>query len=97
MEFLGTSSFNWLMLLGSNMVPVDAFEHRVDRSWYRRLVESSIASNYNMLRLWSSGNYYSDDLYDVADECKTLCRHEMAVADQIQNGYSPVAGFPIQR
>jgi beta-mannosidase len=49
-------------------VPIDPFESRVDSTLYRRLIESSIASNYNMLRLWSSGNYYADDLYSIADE-----------------------------
>jgi beta-mannosidase len=52
------------------MVPVDPFEPRVDAAWYRRLFESAVASNYNMVRVWSSGNYYADDFYEIADERK---------------------------
>ena len=60
---------------GSNMVPVDAFEPRVDYAWYKRLIQSSIAANFNMIRLWASGNYYPDELYEISDECR-ISGHE---------------------
>ena len=54
------------------MVPVDAFEPRISDSWYKRLLQSAVASNFNMLRLWSSGNYYREAFYDMADECEHI-------------------------
>ena len=73
---------------GSNMVPTDPFESRVDYSWYKRLMQSAIASNFNMIRLWASGNYYSDDLYDIADERKVNYSALLVYADVWQWVYS---------
>jgi beta-mannosidase len=53
---------------GSNMVPLDPFEHQVTEEDYQWLLDSSVDSNYNMLRVWSSGNYYGDEFYDAADK-----------------------------
>ncbi|KAJ6443485.1 glycoside hydrolase family 2 protein [Purpureocillium lavendulum] len=66
---------------GSNMVPTSPFEHQVTGEDYRRLVQSSVASNYNMIRVWASGNYYADELYDAADELGILLWSEFQFSD----------------
>ncbi|KAF2763537.1 glycoside hydrolase [Pseudovirgaria hyperparasitica] len=71
---------------GINMVPIDPFEQRVNEAWARRLLEASVASNYNMIRLWASGNYYPDYLYDVADELGILLWSDF----QFSDNYYPV-------
>lgn len=48
------------------------FEHQVTSEDYKQLIQSSVASNYNMVRVWASGNYYADELYDAADERTSL-------------------------
>ncbi|KAJ5113629.1 glycoside hydrolase superfamily [Penicillium angulare] len=66
---------------GSNMVPVDAFESRIDDEWYKRLLKSCVASNFNLLRLWASGNYYRDSFYELADELGIFLWSELQFSD----------------
>ncbi|KAF9889309.1 hypothetical protein FE257_007418 [Aspergillus nanangensis] len=75
---------------GSNMVPLSPFEPTVTRQNYRQIIEAAIASNFNMLRVWSSGNYYTDDFYEAADELGILLWSEFQFSD---NYYPVVPSF----
>ncbi|KAH8696012.1 glycoside hydrolase superfamily [Talaromyces proteolyticus] len=71
---------------GSNLVPLDPFEPRVNTEQIRRLFQSSLGANMNLLRVWSSGNYYADEFYDAADEMGLLLWSEFEFSDN----YYPV-------
>lgn len=53
---------------GSNFIPPDAFWPRVTPERINNLFDTAIAGNQNMLRVWSSGAYGPDFMYDLADE-----------------------------
>lgn len=53
---------------GSNFIPPDAFWTRVTPERISDLFDTAIAGNQNMLRVWSSGAYSPDFMYDLADE-----------------------------
>ncbi|KAK4507048.1 hypothetical protein PRZ48_000782 [Zasmidium cellare] len=53
---------------GSNFIPPDAFWTRVTPKRISDLFDTAIAGNQNMLRVWSSGAYAPDFMYDLADE-----------------------------
>jgi beta-mannosidase len=52
---------------GSNFIPPDAFWPRVTENRIKQLFDSVVAGNQNMLRVWSSGAYSPDFMYDLAD------------------------------
>lgn len=53
---------------GSNFIPPDAFWPRVTPARINDLFNTAISGNQNMLRVWSSGAYAPDFMYDLADE-----------------------------
>ncbi|KAI1141502.1 glycoside hydrolase family 2 protein [Hypoxylon sp. FL0543] len=66
---------------GSNFIPPDAFWPRVTPARIRQLFNSAIAGNQNMLRVWSSGAYSPDFMYDIADELGILLWSEFQFGD----------------
>lgn len=52
---------------GSNFIPPDAFWPRVTPARIQQLFDAVVAGNQNMLRVWSSGVYSPDFMYDIAD------------------------------
>ncbi|KAI0839743.1 glycoside hydrolase family 2 protein [Hypoxylon sp. FL0890] len=66
---------------GSNFIPPDAFWPRVTPARIRQLFNSAIAGNQNMLRVWSSGAYSPDFMYDIADELGILLWSEFEFGD----------------
>lgn len=66
---------------GSNLVPPDVFWPRVNETKMRELFELVIQGNQNMLRVWSSGAYLSDEIYDLADEMGILLWSEFEFSD----------------
>jgi len=57
---------------GSNFIPPDPFWPTVTKSRLRQLFDSVVDGNQNMLRVWSSGAYSPDFMYDLADEMGIL-------------------------
>ena len=53
---------------GANWIPADALECRLTPERYRDLLESAVAANMNMLRVWGGGLYEKDFFYDLCDE-----------------------------
>lgn len=66
---------------GSNFIPPDAFWPRVNQSRIQSLFESVVAGRQNMLRVWATGAYGPDYLYDVADELGILLWSEFEFGD----------------
>lgn len=68
---------------GSNFIPPDAFWPRVNVDRMAQLFDSVVAGNQNMLRVWASGAYSPDFLYDLADERGILLWSEFEFGDAL--------------
>lgn len=68
---------------GSNFIPPDAFWPRVTVEKMNQLFDSVIDGNQNMLRVWASGAYSPDFLYDLADEKGILLWSEFEFGDAL--------------
>ncbi|KAI2463727.1 glycoside hydrolase family 2 protein [Annulohypoxylon bovei var. microspora] len=68
---------------GSNFIPPDAFWPRVTPARIRQLFDSTVAGNQNMLRVWASGAYSPDFMYDIADELGILLWSEFPFSDSL--------------
>ncbi|KAJ6028005.1 hypothetical protein N7540_003581 [Penicillium herquei] len=66
---------------GSNLIPPDAFWPRVTEERMQRLFDAVVAGNQNMLRVWASGAYQPDFIYDIADERGVLLWSEFQFSD----------------
>lgn len=68
---------------GSNLIPPDAFWPRVTEVKMKRLFDAVVAGNQNMLRVWASGAYLPDFMYDLADERGVLLWSEFQFGDAL--------------
>lgn len=68
---------------GSNFIPPDAFWPRVTVEKMTQLFDSVVDGNQNMLRVWASGAYSPDFLYDLADERGILLWSEFEFGDAL--------------
>ncbi|KAK7964152.1 glycoside hydrolase family 2 protein [Apiospora saccharicola] len=66
---------------GSNFIPPDIFWPRVTPQRIRSLFDNVVAGNQNMLRVWSSGAYSPDFMFDLADEMGILLWTEFEFGD----------------
>ncbi|MBX3728347.1 MAG: glycoside hydrolase family 2 protein [Candidatus Sumerlaeia bacterium] len=53
---------------GANWIPPDSFPAGLLRTDYAPLLQSAVAANMNMLRVWGGGVFEHDDFYDLCDE-----------------------------
>jgi beta-mannosidase len=71
---------------GSNFIPPDAFWSRVTDSYIRQLFHTVVDGRQNMLRVWSSGAYSPDYLYDIADGTYDIrLLHRTVLLEQLVN------------
>ena len=68
---------------GSNFIPPDAFWPRVTPAKMQQLFDSVTAANQNMLRVWASGAYTPDFIYDIADKEGVLMWSEFEFGDAL--------------
>lgn len=68
---------------GSNFIPPDAFWPRVTPQRIQQLFSAVISGNQNMLRVWASGAYSPDFMYDLADEMGILLWSEFEFGDAL--------------
>ena len=68
---------------GANLIPPDAFWPRVTEAKMRRLLSAAVAGNQNKLRVWSSGAYLADFMYDLADQHAVLLWSEFQFSDAL--------------
>ncbi|KAG0651487.1 Mannanase A [Hyphodiscus hymeniophilus] len=68
---------------GSNFIPPDAFWPRVTQERMEQLFQSVVDGNQNMLRVWASGAYTPDFIYDIADEMGVLLWSEFEFGDAL--------------
>lgn len=69
--------------LGSNFIPPDPFWPNVTQTRMAQLFDSVVEGNQNMLRVWASGAYSPDYLYDLADERGILLWSEFEFSDHL--------------
>ena len=53
---------------GSNWIPMDVFQDRVNKTYLTWLMKSVVEANMNVLRVWGGGEYETSEFYDIADE-----------------------------
>lgn len=68
---------------GSNFIPPDAFWPRVAQEKMEQLFQSVVDGKQNMLRVWASGAYTPDFIYDIADEMGVLLWSEFEFGDAL--------------
>lgn len=68
---------------GSNFIPPDAFWPRVTQEKMQQLFQSVVDARQNMLRVWASGAYSPDFIYDIADEMGVLLWSEFEFGDSL--------------
>ncbi|KAF2189589.1 glycoside hydrolase family 2 protein [Zopfia rhizophila CBS 207.26] len=66
-----------------DFIPPDPFWPTVTKERIRQLFESVVDGNQNMLRVWSSGAYSPDFMYDLADEMGILLWSEFEFGDAL--------------
>jgi beta-mannosidase len=57
-----------VFMKGANYIPQDNFLTRITRERYGHILNSAVASNMNMLRVWGGGVYQDDLFYELCDE-----------------------------
>ena len=68
---------------GSNFIPPDSFWPRVTQEKVQQLFDSVVDANQNMLRVWASGAYTPDFIYDLADQEGILMWSEFEFGDAL--------------
>ena len=53
---------------GANLIPFDMFPARVTAAQQRRILDSAVVANMNLVRVWGGGYYPDDTFYDLADQ-----------------------------
>jgi beta-mannosidase len=72
---------------GANYIPFDMFEPRVTEAQQRRVLQSAVDANMNMIRGWGGGYYESDRFYEMADEMGLLVWQDFMFGGGMQPGY----------
>lgn len=57
---------------GANWIPADALPSRATPALTRKLLQSAVDANMNMIRVWGGGYYEQDWFYDICDELGIL-------------------------
>ncbi|QDH71674.1 beta-mannosidase [Marilutibacter alkalisoli] len=74
---------------GANFIPFDMFEPRVSEAQLRRVLQSAVDANMNMVRGWGGGYYPSDTFFDIADELGLLIWQDFMFGGGMQPAYDP--------
>jgi beta-mannosidase len=72
---------------GANTIPFDMFQPRVRKAQLRRVLQSAVDANMNMVRSWGGGYYESDDFFDLADELGLLVWQDFMFGGGMQPAY----------
>jgi beta-mannosidase len=71
---------------GANYIPNDVFIPRVTDDQYRNVINSAVAANMNMLRVWGGGFYEKDIFYELCDQNGILVWQDFMFACAIYPG-----------
>ncbi|MFD2657352.1 beta-mannosidase [Gracilibacillus thailandensis] len=56
-----------IFMKGANYIPEDNLLPRTSKERTERLIQDSVAANFNMIRVWGGGHYPEDYFYDLCD------------------------------
>lgn len=65
---------------GANWIPMDNSPRGMTKDRFENLLQSAIAANMNMLRVWGGGIYEREEFYDLCDEKGLLVWQDMMFA-----------------
>jgi beta-mannosidase len=71
---------------GADVIPFDSFPTRVTTQQYRRVLQSAIDANMNMIRNWGGGYYETDEFYDMCDELGIMVWQDFMFGNDWQPG-----------
>lgn len=74
---------------GANAIPFDMFQPRVTTAQLRRVLQSAVDANMNMIRNWGGGYYESDAFFDIADELGLLVWQDFMFGGGMQPAFDP--------
>jgi beta-mannosidase len=77
-----------IFIKGANYIPLDNFVTRVDRSKYRKVLQSAKDVNMNMLRVWGGGIYEDEMFYELCDSLGILVWQDFMFACAMYPGDS---------
>ncbi len=69
-----------ITMMGANWIPNDAIPSRITPEAVRDVLESAVAANMNMIRVWGGGQYEPDWFYNMCDELGLLVWHDFMFA-----------------
>ncbi|XP_075057126.1 beta-mannosidase isoform X2 [Mixophyes fleayi] len=69
-----------IFLKGSNWIPADSFQDKVNSDKLHNLLQSVIDANMNTLRVWGGGIYESDEFYNTCDDLGIMVWHDFMFA-----------------
>jgi len=71
---------------GADVIPFDSFPTRVTEADYRRILQSAVDANMNMVRHWGGGYYESNLFYDLADQLGIMVWQDFMFGNDWQPG-----------
>ena len=71
---------------GAAVIPFDSFPNRVTDQQYRRVLQSAVDANMNMVRHWGGGYYETDDFYNICDELGLMVWQDFMFGNEWQPG-----------
>lgn len=71
---------------GADVIPFDSFPTRVTATDYRRILQSAVDANMNMIRHWGGGYYETDEFYDLCDELGIMVWQDFMFGNDWQPG-----------
>ena len=81
-----------LFMKGANWIPCSAFENEQTPERYRDLLESAVAANMNMIRVWGGGQFEKDGFYEICDELGILLWHDFMFSCAVYPGDAAFLG-----
>ncbi|MFH1377318.1 MAG: glycoside hydrolase family 2 protein [Planctomycetota bacterium] len=74
---------------GSNWIPDDSFDNRIDKVRLERQLQSAADANMNCIRVWGGGVYESDAFYAICDRLGILVWQEFMFSCALYPGEKP--------
>ncbi|KAI8362914.1 glycoside hydrolase superfamily [Mortierella sp. GBAus27b] len=65
---------------GTNWIPGHVFDRMMTMEMKRSLLQSCVAANMNMIRIWGGGRYETDEFYQLCDELGIMVWQEFMFA-----------------
>ena len=71
---------------GADVIPFDSFPSRVTTEQYRRVLQSAVDANMNMIRHWGGGYYETEEFYRLCDELGIMIWQDFMFGNDWQPG-----------